>query len=76
MNIEPAQLLRLIDVLLRALGSRITSLIALLMTFGLYSWAMARGTWLSFAMAAAFGIGVLLPVLFVGWHGSDRGETS
>ena len=63
MNIEPAQVLRLIDILLRSLGTRTLCLLALVMTFGLFAWAMERGTWLSFAIAGAFGVGVLWPVL-------------
>lgn len=71
-RIDPAQILLLLDVLLRALGTRVLSLIALAMTFGLFCWAMKLQSWLAFAIAGAFGLGVLWPVLFVGWRESHH----
>jgi hypothetical protein len=55
-----------IQVALKVLGARFLTLLALLMTFGLFAWAMFQATWLHFAIAAAFGIVIFLPVL---WHG-------
>jgi uncharacterized membrane protein len=74
MNIEPAQILRLIDVLLRALGTRVLWLLALCMTFSLFAWAMYRGTWLHLAIAGVFGAAVLWPVLFVGLERGKRSD--
>ena len=77
MNIEPAQLLQLMNVLLRALGTRVLCMVALLMTFSLFGWAMYRGSWLSFAVAGAFGFGVLWPVLLASFwtNRGDKDET-
>lgn len=72
--LDTEQILRLCDVLLRALGTRMQSFVALLMTSVLFAWAMYRSTWLSFAIAAAFGIGVLWPILFVGSYGRGKDE--
>jgi hypothetical protein len=67
-------MLQLMDILLRALGTRILCLIALVMTFGLFAWAMWRGNLLAFLTAGAFGIGVLWPVLFAGFY-TIRGKS-
>jgi hypothetical protein len=62
---DQATVLAVIDVLTRALGTRIQTLMALAMTFALFCWAMRLQSWLAFAIAGAFGLGVLLPVLFI-----------
>jgi len=48
---------------LTILTHRILTLLALIMSFGLYSWAMVQGSWIHFAIAGAFGVGIFLPVL-------------
>lgn len=68
MNIDPAKLLELIDVLLRALGTRMLCIMALLMTFSLYASAMYRASWLTFAIASAFALSVLWPVLLATFY--------
>lgn len=73
MNIEPVQILRLIDILLRALGTRLLWLLALVMTFVLFAWAMYKHTWLSFAIAGGFSIVGLWPVLVAGWFTGKGG---
>jgi hypothetical protein len=77
MNLDPAQILEAIDVLLRALGTKVLCIMALLMTFALYAWAMWKGNTLAFLTAAAFGIAVLLPVLLATFYvrGNDHGRT-
>jgi hypothetical protein len=62
---DQATVLAVIDVLTRALGARILTFAALAMTFALFCWAMRLQSWLAFAIAGAFGLGVLLPVLFI-----------
>ena len=74
MNIEPAQVLQLMDLLLKALGTRVLCLVALVMTFSLFVLATWRGNWLTFAVAGTFGIGVFLPVLFAGFY-TMRGKS-
>lgn len=72
-RMDHGQVLLVIDTLTRALGQKVLALLTLAMTFGLFCWAMYRGTSLAFALACAFGIGVLWPVLFVGWKkGGDH----
>ena len=72
--IDPAQILLMLDVLLKALGTKILALLALGMTFGLFCWAMRLQTWLGFAVATVFGLGALWPVLYIGWH--SRGTSN
>lgn len=58
-----------INVAMKILSVKILTLLALLMTFGLFSWAMVRDDVLHFAVAGAFGAGIFLPIL---WF--SRGE--
>jgi hypothetical protein len=67
LNAQHDQLLLVTATLLRTLSMRLLSIIALLMTFALFVWALARATPLAFLTAGAFGIGVLWPVLLVAW---------
>lgn len=58
-----------INVAMKILSVKVLTLLALLMTFGLFSWAMVRDDVLHFAVAGAFGAGIFLPIL---WY--SRGE--
>ena len=60
------QALLILNVLLRALGTKILALLALAMTFGLFCWAMFLQTWLGVTVAVVFGLGALWPVLYIG----------
>jgi hypothetical protein len=55
-----------IKVAYGVLAERWLTLISMLMTFGLYAWAMYLASWLHFAIAGAFGITIFLPVLLGG----------
>lgn len=57
-----------IQVAYRILAARLTILLGLMMTFGLFAWAMAQATWVHLGGAVAFGVLVFLPILF----GSNR----
>lgn len=73
---HPALILQVIHVLTRALGAKALSFTALLMTFTLFAWGLFRGTWQAYIIATTFGIGVTLPVLYVGWRpGEKDGQT-
>jgi hypothetical protein len=63
--------LSMVDPLLRALGTKLLSILTLAMTFVLYCWAMRLQSTLAFAIAGTFGAFVLLPVLFTGWKGKN-----
>lgn len=52
-----------VDVGLRILNHRLLTLLALLMTFGLFCWAMFQGSWTHFTIAGAFGVVIFLPLL-------------
>lgn len=71
---ELTQLTVLIDVALRILSMRLITILALAMTFGLFCWAMARGEWLHFAIAGAFGLTIFLPILWTGKPGVPSGN--
>jgi hypothetical protein len=60
-----------VDLALKVLTQRFLTLLALLMTFGLFCWSMYLGTWIHFAIAGAFGVIIFLPVLL----GEKRPET-
>lgn len=67
-------MLQLMDLLLKALGTRMLCIVALVMTFGLFVAAMYKGSLLSFEIAAVFGFGVLWPVLLVSYFTTNRGD--
>jgi hypothetical protein len=52
-----------VDTALSVLNHRLLTLLALLMTFGLFCWSMYQGTWIHFAIAGAFGVAIFLPIL-------------
>jgi hypothetical protein len=58
-----SELATVVDVGLRVLSHRFLTLLALIMTFALFSWAMIQGSWIHFAIAGAFGVVIFLPVL-------------
>jgi hypothetical protein len=58
-----SELARAVDMALNVLQRRILTLVALLMTFGLFCWSMALGTWLHLAISGAFGVVIFLPIL-------------
>lgn len=53
-------------IALRLLAARLLTLLALLMTFGLFCWAIWMQTSLAAIVAATFGGVIFLPVLFAG----------
>ena len=50
-TMDTGQALLILDVLLKALGTKVLALLALAMTFGLFCWAMRLQTWLGFTVA-------------------------
>jgi hypothetical protein len=61
-----------IEVAYKVLSRRLLTLLGLLMTFGLFVWAMMAATWLHFAIAGAFGIVIFLPILWGGRQGDEH----
>jgi hypothetical protein len=59
-----------LSLALEALTARAVILLALVMSFGLFAWALAAASWLSVATAAIFAILVFLPVLWR-FHGNS-----
>lgn len=72
-EIDQTQVLLVIDTLLNALGKKSLTFVALIMTFALFCWAMRLQSWLAFAIASAFGLGVLGPLLIAVRKGDDDG---
>jgi hypothetical protein len=58
------QIFAAIQVAYKVLSARLLALLALMMSFGLFCWAMAYATWLHFTVAAVFGVTIFLPVLW------------
>jgi len=56
--------LTVMTLALDALSARAIVLIAMLMTFGLFSWAMYESSYLTLTIAGSFAVLVFLPVLW------------
>jgi branched-subunit amino acid transport protein len=52
-----------VDRALTVLNHRLLTIVALVMTFGLFCLAMWLATWIQFAVATTFGALIFLPVL-------------
>jgi hypothetical protein len=63
-----ADLARVVDVGLTVFTRRFMTLLALTLTFALFSWAMILGTVLGVIIAGAFALIVFLPILAVDRH--------
>lgn len=74
-SMDAGEILRIIDILLRALGTKLLCILALLMTFALFAWSMYKGSWLGLAIAGTFAFVALLPTLFVAWSGRQSRES-
>lgn len=62
------------NVALRLIQARLITILALLLTAALFGWAMWLQTVLGAIIAAAWGLSIFLPVLFMGKGGSDAPE--
>lgn len=69
---ELFDILRAGAIALRLLSARLLTIVALLLTFGLFAWAMATQTPLGCIIAVAWGLIIFLPILFIGRGGSDH----
>lgn len=49
---------------LEALTARAVVILATVMSFGLFAWAMAESSWICLTIAAVFAILVFLPILW------------
>ena len=54
----------IISIALQLLATKVTFILALGMTFGLWCWAMWAHEWIALAAAGGFTVLVFLPVLF------------
>lgn len=61
-------------VALGLLQARLVLILCMIMTFGLFCWAMWLQTALAAIIAAAWGVSIFLPVLFAGRGGHDAQE--
>ena len=62
-----------VEVAYKVLAARVMAVLALIMTFGLYAWAMWGASPLHFGIAGAFGVSIFLPVLWAA-RAPDKGE--
>lgn len=62
-------------VALRLIQARLITVIALLLAFVLFAWAMWSQTTLGAIIAAIWGLTIFLPVLFAGRGGYDGAST-
>lgn len=59
------------NVALRVIQARLILIIALLLTFAMFAWAMWLQTPLGAIIASVWGLSIFLPVLFTGRGGHD-----
>lgn len=52
-----------VDIGLRLLAARLLLLLSMMMTFGLFCWAMHSETWISYTTALTFGVITFIPAL-------------
>lgn len=71
-----ADLSGFLGIALRALSIRILVILALLMTFGLFAWAMWMQTILACIIASLFGGVIFLPVLIASRPRGEHAEDS
>ena len=62
-------------VALRLIQARLLTLVALLLTFALFAWAMWSQTVLGAIIAGVWGLSIFLPVLLTGRGGYDGSTT-
>ena len=58
---------------LQALTAKVVVILAMLMSGGLFAWAMGKGDWVALATASSFAILVFLPVLWRQTHANQDG---
>jgi hypothetical protein len=63
------------NVALKLLQERLVLILALLLTAGIFSWAMLLQTVLGAIIASVWGLSIFLPVLFTG-QGAHHGKVS
>lgn len=61
------------DVALKLISARLITILALLMTCGMFVWTMCDPTILRCIMASTWAVVIFLPVLWSGRRGHDRG---
>lgn len=61
------------NVALKLISARLVTILALVMTCGMFVWTMCDPTILRCIMAATWAVVIFLPVLWAGRRGHDRG---
>jgi hypothetical protein len=61
------------NVALGLISARLITILALVMTFGLFIWAMCVPEALRCTIASIWAVVIFLPVLWIGRRGHDRG---
>lgn len=64
------QFTELLTLALRAVSDKAILLLAMVMAFGLFAWAMDRGTVIALWTAAVFAVLLFWPIAFRGTHGT------
>jgi hypothetical protein len=59
------------NLVLKLLAARLVTIVALLLTAGMFAWAMWLQTTLGAIIAGVWGLTIFLPVLFTGRGGHD-----
>lgn len=75
-NAHLVRIVQTTDIALRLISARLLTILALVMTFALFGWAMAVQTPLGCIIASIWGLLIFNPVLWTGRKGLDHGERS
>lgn len=71
-NAHLVRIVQTTDIALRLISARLLTILALVMTFGLFGWAMAVQTPLGCIIATIWGLSIFIPVLWTGRKGLDH----
>ena len=77
-SIDLKHLPALLRITYQVLASRVLVFLALVMTFGLFCWSLATGSWVSLATSGTFAAFVFWPILLRGMRkdSSDDDEAT
>lgn len=70
------KLLELVELALRVIQERLLVMVCMLITAGLFSWAMWLQSVLGAIIATTWGLTIFLPVLFAGRRDTDAQEAA
>ncbi len=71
-NAEMIRIVQTTDIALRLISARLLTFVALVMTWGVFGWALYAQTTLGCIIASIWGLIVFFPILWTGRKGLDH----